>query len=129
MSYINLRSHSPKRYHGFKALWVRVIIRAAFDLASYKDDKRLVKRKEADSAYKWLFSKSLLFNSFENVCAMVGWPPDQIREWASTLTKEEVQKMEHMERSNKASVENELGRFVPFDYSDPLLEEGNAGEF
>lgn len=86
------------RYSGSKVLWMRVIIRAAFDLASYKNDNRLALRKYADNAHKWLFEKSHLFNSFENICAMLGLNAVPIRNWAASLTKEEVMKMEHLDR-------------------------------
>lgn len=94
---------------------MRVIIRAAFDLASYKDDPRIALRKYADNAHKWLFDKSFLFNSFENVCAMLGLPPEPIRNWASSLTKEEVQKMEHLERGSVKLVQSLLSRRVESD--------------
>jgi hypothetical protein len=101
---VSTGNRTVERYAGYKALWMRVIIRAAFDLASYKDDRRVALRKYAESAHKWLFEKSLLFNSFENICAMLGIEPDPIREWASTLTKEDVQKMEHLERGGVRDV-------------------------
>lgn len=93
-------NRTVERYSGHKALWLRVIIRAAFDLASYKNDPRLGLRKYADNAQKWLFDRSYLFNSFENVCIMLNLPPEPIRHWATSLTKEEVQKMEHLERGS-----------------------------
>src|SRR5512140_3817167 len=64
------------RYVGYRALWMKVIIRAAFDWVSYRDSTKLEQRKEAEKAYKWLFHQSTLFNSFENVCQLVDLPPD-----------------------------------------------------
>lgn len=101
---IYISNRSTERYAGHKALWMRVIIRAAFDLASYKEDERLALRKYADEAKRWLFDKSFLLNSFENVCQMLNLPPDPIRDWATSLTKEEVQKMEHMERGSVKAI-------------------------
>jgi len=92
------QSRAEERYSGPKVLWMRVIVRAAFDLASYKNDNRLALRKYADNAHKWLFEKSHLFNSFENICAMLGLNAVPIRNWAAKLTKEEVMKMEHLDR-------------------------------
>jgi hypothetical protein len=112
---ISTGNRTVERYAGHKALWMRVIIRAAFDLASYKDDRRVALRKYADNAHKWLFEKSLLFNSFENICAMLGLPPEPIREWASTLTKEDVQKMEHLERGGVKDVQLLLSRRVEIE--------------
>jgi hypothetical protein len=86
------------RYVGYRALWMKVIIRAAFDWVSYRDAMKLESRKEAEKAYKWLFQPSQLFNSFENVCHLVDLPPDKIRHWVQTLTKEHVAKIEHLER-------------------------------
>jgi hypothetical protein len=100
--------HTLERYAGYKALWLRVIIRAAFDLASYKDDRRLEYRKYASNAKKWLFEESYLFNSFENICIMLQIPPGPIRQWASTLTKDEVQKMEHLERGSSSTPKDTL---------------------
>lgn len=89
---------SVERYAGSQALWMKVIQRAAYDYASYKDDPDLKKRKEADSAYKWMFEPSYLFNSFETGCKFLGVPPEPIRVWAKKLTKQEVRKMEHVDR-------------------------------
>ena len=108
-------------YSGPKALWMRVIVRAAFDLASYKNDNRLALRKYADNAHKWLFEKSFLFNSFENICAMLGLNPGPIRDWASGLTKEDVMKMEHLDRRPLGDEQDRLGKrrgMVPTDFDE-----------
>ena len=88
------------RYIPYRALWMKVIIRAAFDWVSYRDAIKLEQRKEAERAYRWLFEPSELFNSFENICDLVNLPPDSIRSWAKCLTKEHVAKIEHLERDN-----------------------------
>lgn len=99
-----LRYDSPQRsvdrYVGYRALWMKVIIRAAFDWVSYRDSTKLELRKEAEKAYKWLFESSLLFNSFENVCSIVDLPPDMMRYWVRSLTREHVAKIEHLERES-----------------------------
>lgn len=100
---LDIDDRSSERYSRLQALWVRVIIRAAFDLASHKDDRKLACKKWALDAEKWLFSPSYLFNSFENVCAMIGIDPEKFRAWAKSLTKENVRKMEHMERTTSSS--------------------------
>lgn len=100
---LDIDDRSPERYSRLQALWVRVIIRAAFDLASHKDDRKLACKKWALDAEKWLFSPSYLFNSFENVCSMIGIDPEKFRVWARSLTKEKVRKMEHMERTTSSS--------------------------
>jgi hypothetical protein len=88
------------RYVGYQALWIKVIIRAAFDWVSYRDSPKLELRKEAEKAYKWLFLPSTLFNSFENVCDLSGLPPDRLRRWVQSLTKAHVAKIEHLERES-----------------------------
>jgi hypothetical protein len=92
------RSMDP--YVGYRALWMKVIIRAAFDWVSYRDVSKLEQRKEAEKAYKWLFAPNELFNSFENICQLVDLPPEKIRCWVKTLTKEHVAKIEHLERES-----------------------------
>jgi hypothetical protein len=90
-------------YVGYRALWMKVIIRAAFDWVSYRDSMRLDQKKEADKAHKWLFKPSAHFNSFENICHLVDLPHDKIRDWVSTLTKEHVAKIEHLERESSTN--------------------------
>jgi len=91
---------SVDRYVGYRALWMKVIIRAAFDWVSYRDSLKLEHRKIAEYAFVWLFQPSELFNSFENVCHLVDLPPEKIRAWARHLTKEHVAKIEHLERDS-----------------------------
>lgn len=93
-----LNQRSCDRYVGYRALWMKVIIRAAFDWVSYRDSNKLELRKIADSSYHWIFEPNRLFNSFENVCQLVGLAPSTIRSWVRTLTKEHVAKIEHLER-------------------------------
>lgn len=90
----------PDLYVPYRALWLKVIIRAAFDWVSYRDALKIEQRKEAERAYRWLFEPSELFNSFENICDLVNFPPDKIRRWVRSLTKEHVAKIEHLERDN-----------------------------
>jgi hypothetical protein len=80
---------------------MKVIIRAVFDWVSYRDSLKIELRKEADMAFKWLFKPSELFNSFENVCAMIDLPPEKLRKWARSLSKEQVAKIEHLEREGR----------------------------
>lgn len=91
---------SVDRYVGYRALWMKVIIRAAFDWVSYRDSLKMEQRKEAEKAYTWLFCDSELFNSFSSICNLVDLPPEKIRRWVRTLTKEHVAKIEHLERDN-----------------------------
>ena len=91
-------SSCDRRYAGVRALWLKVIIRAVFDWVTYKDSTKLDKKKYAEGADAWLFQKSLLFNSFENVCRQLDLDPNQIREQVRKMTKDDVSKIEHLER-------------------------------
>jgi len=91
-------AHCDRRYAGIRALWLKVIIRAVFDWVTYRDSTKLDKRKYADSADAWLFQKNLLFNSFDNVCRQLDLDPNQIREQVRKMTKDDVSKIEHLER-------------------------------
>ncbi len=105
---IQIADISLERYARLRALWVRVIVRAAYDVASHKDDKKVNCRKWAEDAERWLFSPSFLFNSFENICFMLSIDPEKFRSWAKNLTKDEVRKLEHMERSSSVDFEDVL---------------------
>lgn len=91
------------RYSGVQALWIKVIIRAVFDWVSYRDSTRLPQKKYADGAHKWLFQSSNLFNSFENICEFLDLSPEKIRKWASSMSKDQVAKIEHLERESAYS--------------------------
>lgn len=95
--------NSSDPYVGYRALWLKVIIRAAFDWVTYRDSTKLENLKDAERAAKWLFEPSDLPNSFENVCQMVDLPPEKMRFWAKTLSKEQVAKIEHLERETNVS--------------------------
>jgi hypothetical protein len=95
---------SSDRYVGYRALWMKVIIRAAFDWVSYRDALKLEQRKEAERAHRWIFERNEHFNSFENICQLVDLPPDKIRVWVKSLTKEHVAKIEHLERESLAPI-------------------------
>lgn len=91
---------SSDRYVGYRALWMKVIIRAAFDWVSYRDSTKLEHKKIAEHAHAWLFQPSELFNSFESICQLVDLPPDKLRVWVKRLTKAHVAKIEHLERDS-----------------------------
>lgn len=92
-----------ERYVGYRALWMKVVIRAAFDWITYRDSLKLEQKKEAEKAYRWLFQPSCLFNSFENVCELfLGRTPDTVRQRILLMTKEHVIKIEHLDRESPA---------------------------
>ena len=53
-----LANDSKDRYTGYRALLLKVIIRAIFDWVCYRDSTKLEKKKIADNAYQWLFEPS-----------------------------------------------------------------------
>lgn len=86
------------RYTGVRILWLKVIVRAIFDWVTYRESTRLMQKKLADNAQSWLFDQSELFNAFENICSILNVNPNQIRDRAKCMTREDVLKIEHLER-------------------------------
>jgi hypothetical protein len=91
------------RYVGYRVLWLKVIIRSVFDWVTYRDNLRMEKRKYAESAYTWLFESNNLINGFESVCCMLDLSPSRVRTWAKSMSKDQVMKMEHLERDHSVS--------------------------
>lgn len=92
------------RYTGIRSLWLKVIIRAMFDLASYRDSPKLVHKKLAENAKAWLFEPNELFNSFESICKFLELDIKKIRVRASMMTKDDVAKIEFKERKGVAEI-------------------------
>jgi hypothetical protein len=88
------------RYVGIRVLWLKVIIRAVFDYVSYKDSLKLNQRKVAEAAANWLFEESEIFNGFANICVQLDLSAERVRTWAKSMTKDQVTKMEHLERDH-----------------------------
>jgi hypothetical protein len=97
-------SGSSDPYAPYRLLWVKVIIRAAYDYALWKDSKDLRHRKFAEDARKWLFDSSDLEFGLSNICEIWGLPLEKIRRFARNLTKEEVKKLEFKERQGRELV-------------------------
>jgi hypothetical protein len=95
---------SVDRYVGYRALWMKVIIRAAFDWVSHRDSPKMELKKEAERAQRWLFGKNELINSFDNICELLDLSPHRLRIWARSLTKAHVAKIEHLERESATPV-------------------------
>jgi hypothetical protein len=96
------------RYAGIRILWIKVIVRAIFDLVGGRDHCELDKRKEAERANTWIFQPSLLFNSFDNVCKYINVNPDVMRVRIKSMTEEDVRKIEYLERGQLPSELEEL---------------------
>jgi glutamate/tyrosine decarboxylase-like PLP-dependent enzyme len=86
------------RYVGIRALWIKVIIRAIYDWVTYRDSTKLQQIKRAEGAEIWIFRPSELFNSFESACHYVGLDPDRVRTRIRSMSREDVGKIEYLER-------------------------------
>jgi hypothetical protein len=94
---------SEERYAGVRALWLKVIIRAIFDWVSWRDSKKPEHRKVAEQAHLWLFRPGkTVFNSLEGICEFLDISPAMVRSTALTMSKEQVIKVEHLERDSNA---------------------------
>lgn len=87
------------RYTGFRILWLKVIQRAVYDYASYRDSSKLDKRKLADTAEFWMFKPSACFNSFDNICSLLGLDADDIRRRSKSMTRAEVETLQKLEEA------------------------------
>lgn len=86
-------------HDGVRALWVKVIVRAVFDYVTYKRSNLLQRRRWAITAHNWLWGPSIgFFNNFENICFHLGIDPNKVRMRAKTITKNDVKKIEHLDR-------------------------------
>jgi len=94
-------SSGGDRYAPYRLLWVKVIIRAAYDFALWKDAKNINHRKFAEDARKWLFEPSELDFGLSSICEVWGFPIEKIRHYARNLTKEDVKKLEFKERQGR----------------------------
>lgn len=94
-------TYNPERYVPYRVLWAKVIIRAAYDYALWKDSKDLRLRKFAQDAERWLFESSDIELSFENICFAFDFPVERIRAKTRALTKADVKKLEFRERQGR----------------------------
>lgn len=101
-------SYNPERYVCYRVLWAKVIIRAAYDYALWKDSKDMRLKKFAQDAERWLFESSSLELSFENICFAYDFPIERIRARSRTLTKNDVKKLEFRERHGRMDVIGEV---------------------
>jgi hypothetical protein len=92
--------HNPERYTPYKMIWLKVIIRAVYDYVMWRNSPKVMNRKLADDAARWLFEPSMHANGFEYLCEIMSLPQNDIRKWARRLTPDDVQKLELKERDN-----------------------------
>lgn len=88
--------------YGIKMLLAGIIRRAAFDIALYKDDPKLVNRRIAVGAYNWMFSDTEptnyldRFTSFLTLCEILDQDPEWIRSGTLRLDKRDVKKFDRV---------------------------------
>jgi thymidylate synthase ThyX len=109
-----ISSSRDDRYMGYRALWLKVVVRAVFDYVTYKDCSKLDKKRLADTAETWLFKPNICFNGFENICRMLDIDPDRVRERALSLSQADVDRIKHYERVLESQGPRELlAGFLP----------------
>lgn len=86
-----------------RLLWIKAIFRAAFDYALYRNHRDLKLRKFALDAERWLFEPSHLVNSLEHICHALDIDIEKIRVFSRKVTREQVKKMEFLERAGGKS--------------------------
>lgn len=97
-------AYSPERYVPIRVLWAKVIIRASYDYALWKDSKDLRLKKYAQEAERWMFEPSVHELSFENICFAFDFPTEKIRTRTRALTKNDVKKLEFRERHSRSDI-------------------------
>jgi hypothetical protein len=105
-----------ERFEGYKLIWYKVILRAIYDYVLYKDSKNTSLRRLADGASRWLYEPDVKtvsivfnnrsiereetpFNSFTNICHVLGLDTEGIRQTAKRLTRKDIRKIEFFQRS------------------------------
>jgi len=89
-----------------RLLLAAVVRRAAYDIALYKNDTRLVNRRLAVQAQKWMFDDRAVmsmkpgdrFMSFQNICEVLDQDPGVIRRKTMNLQLKDVKKFEQSRR-------------------------------
>ncbi len=96
----------PERYVPYRLLWAKVIVRAAYDFALWKDSRDVRLRNYARDAERWLFDEEKygsagFMNSFNRICEVLNIDRQRIRDYAKNLTRDQVKKLEFMEREGR----------------------------
>jgi len=98
-----------------------VILRAAYDWVLYRNSKSHIYKKIAEDACRWLFDppkekkrikiggtiKTILtqeFNALENICDAIDLDLDSVRKFARRLTRDDIKKMEFLERNSHKKI-------------------------
>jgi hypothetical protein len=111
----------PRRleiYENFRLLWIKVILRAAYDWVLYRDSKNQAYKRIADSADIWLFGDYMEkirrevdgvvrivlerpANSLHCLCEELDLDIETVRRFAKRLTKKDIRKLEFFTRNRK----------------------------
>lgn len=89
-----------------KMLLAAIIRRAAFDIALYKNDTKLVNRRLAIQASQWMFDDQEVmkqhpldrFTSFLSICEILDQDPAWIRDRTLSLRASDVKKFDRVGR-------------------------------
>lgn len=106
----------PRRYEGYRKLWVKVIIRAIYDYVYGRDSTNQYNRLHANTAYAWIF-KAKGENSLENVCKFLGLDAEQFRTYVRTVKKSDLKRLRLTDR-DVDEVEN---RYAEEDEDSPAV--------
>lgn len=118
----------PRRleiYENFRLLWIKVILRAAYDWVLYRDSKNQAYKRIADNAEVWLFGNYLEkirrkidgrivitlerpSNSLDCLCEELDLDIGTVRKFAKRLTKKDIRKLEFFTRNKKIKYEERL---------------------
>lgn len=87
-----------------KMLLAAIVRRAAFDIALYRNDTKLVNRRLAVQAKQWMFDDRNVmsqhpedrFTSFLNICDMLDQDPGWIRQRTLELRASDVKKFDRV---------------------------------
>lgn len=84
-----------------RLLLAAIIRRAAFDIALYKHDRKLVNRRLALGAYNWMFKEPILpkdpidgLTSFLSICEVLDQDPEWIRTKTMQMSRTDVKKFD-----------------------------------
>lgn len=114
----------PRRleiYENFRLLWIKVILRAAYDWVLYRDSRSQAYKRVADNAYRWLFEdyfekvktfeEGVLqiklerpFNSLFSLCEELDLDIETVRKFARKMTRRDIRKLEFFTRNRKGKI-------------------------
>jgi hypothetical protein len=78
---------------GERLLLAAIIRRAAYDIALYRGDKTLRRKRLWRDAYQWMFSDTAdHFTSFQSLCNLLDQDPGVIRRRTLELSRTDVRK-------------------------------------